>query len=214
MRSGTVRSTSGSFERYVNTESGKNYRVTYHREYESTSRIRERRLVMPCSRRRLRKIPRLLEIPISVCYHDLLAYLSSSNCGLQDVDGSRSGYSRSPDQSQKNQVRREGSARGSPIHDSGDKRTRDRFLKRRKNKRKREREREKGEWERKMEGIAQNPGIPDLRVSKFSWRSGGPAIFVGQVRHDRLVKRALSGDRRERGSEVKPAVPAKQRRMY
>lgn len=67
------------FERYVNTESGKNYRVTYHREYESTSRIRERRLVMPCSRRRLRKIPRLLEIPISVCYHDLLAYLSSSN---------------------------------------------------------------------------------------------------------------------------------------
>jgi len=43
LRSGTVRSTSGSIERYVNTESGRNYRVTYHREYESTNRICERR---------------------------------------------------------------------------------------------------------------------------------------------------------------------------
>lgn len=69
---------------------------------------------MPRSRRRLRKVPRLLEIPISVCYHDLLAYLSSSNDIVYSktlVDPDRSTRD-PPINREKNRVRRERSARG------------------------------------------------------------------------------------------------------
>lgn len=93
LRSGTVRSTSGSFDRHIcKHRKWEKYRVTYHRE--STSRIRVRRLVMP--RSRLCRLCRVCSrYRYQARYRDLLAYLPRNDDIVDSATlaRSRSGYS-------------------------------------------------------------------------------------------------------------------------
>lgn len=85
---------------------------TYHREYESTSWTRERRLVMPCARYRLCKMSHFLKISkidISALSRSF-AYLSKyGDCRFQNTETSHRAI-RGPDPVAKNRTRLDGSS--------------------------------------------------------------------------------------------------------